>query len=218
MFVWRHVILALTLCNCHIRCCESCTPSTDGSDRGLALSTSILYRLKAQGIWKAAGMCTLLDMSEELEQDVGADAEPIVIDLTEEDDVEGEKAQEVVTQKILGHNATGLWGIHASDVVQVILDELRLIKRELPTVWAEMLERGEIIIILSMDNTTRQMFDGRSCKVEQGVLKIFLPLVGTAQQSPYMAIPIFLLEGEKQCAASAMQGLCAHSAAGARLS
>lgn len=52
--------------------------------------------------------------------------------------------------------------------------------------------------MLAVDNTSRQTFGGQSAKLEQGVIKIILPGLDVAQQSPCLAIPIFFLDGDER--------------------
>jgi hypothetical protein len=53
-------------------------------------------------------------------------------------------------------------------------------------------------IVLAVDNTSRQTFGGHSAKLEQGVIKIILPGFDAAQQSPFLAIPIFFMDGDEK--------------------
>jgi hypothetical protein len=57
---------------------------------------------------------------------------------------------------------------------------------------------GQVDIVLAMDNTSRQNLGGVGLKLEQAVIKIILPGVPTAQQSPALAIPIFFMDGVKR--------------------
>jgi len=90
----------------------------------------------------------------------------------------------------------GRWAAHFKGKLEdVLVPELRRIQERLPLVWQEMCKQGKIDIVIAMDNTSRRLFDGKSAKIESGVVKVNLLHVPSCQQSPFLAIPIFLQEG-----------------------
>jgi hypothetical protein len=76
-----------------------------------------------------------------------------------------------------------------------IAPELRKVHKLMPRVYKYMREKG-VHVVLAIDNTSRQVFVGITTKLEQGCIKLLLPYVKHAQQSPSLAIPIFFMEGE----------------------
>jgi hypothetical protein len=52
-------------------------------------------------------------------------------------------------------------------------------------------------MILSLNGSGWIVFDGSNSNVEQRVTKILLPNVNDAQQSPYLAVPLCLVDGDK---------------------
>jgi hypothetical protein len=116
-----------------------------------------------------------------------------VIDLTEDDSVHADV-------DVLGATGTSeqpaadMRGVYVKDVMRQVARELVKIREEMPRVYEHMRKNG-VHIVLAVDNTSRQVFSGCTLKLEQGCVKIVLPLVKSAQQSPSMAIPIFFFEG-----------------------
>jgi hypothetical protein len=53
------------------------------------------------------------------------------------------------------------------------------------------------VLILSLDWSGRIVVDGSNSKVEQGVTRIFLLNVNDARKSPYLALPLCLVDGEE---------------------
>jgi hypothetical protein len=76
-----------------------------------------------------------------------------------------------------------------------IAPELRKVHNLMPSVYKYMREKG-VHVVLAIDNTSRQVFVGITTKLEQGCVKLLLPHVKHAQQSPSLAIPVFFMEGE----------------------
>jgi hypothetical protein len=88
-----------------------------------------------------------------------------------------------------------LHGVYVKDVMQrQIAPELRKVHKLMPQVYKHMREKG-VHVVLAIDNTSRQVFVGIT-KLEQGCVKLLLPYVKHAQQSPSLAIPICFMEGE----------------------
>jgi hypothetical protein len=89
-----------------------------------------------------------------------------------------------------------LHGVYVKDVMQrQIAPELRKVHKLTPQVYKYMREKG-VHVVLAIDNTSRQVFAGITTKLEQGCIKLLLPHVKHALQSPSLAIPIFFMEGE----------------------
>jgi hypothetical protein len=87
---------------------------------------------------------------------------------------------------------------YVKDVMnRLVIPELQTIRKHLPQAYAKMKEQCAVDIVVAIDNTSRQQFDGRACKLEQAVINIILPDIDSAQQSPCLAIPIFFMEGEE---------------------
>jgi hypothetical protein len=80
---------------------------------------------------------------------------------------------------------------------RIIVPELLTIKEYLPKTYQQIKEAGKVDIVLAIDNTSRSNFAGQSLKLEQAVIKIVLPGIDSAQQSPCLAIPIFFMEGDE---------------------
>jgi hypothetical protein len=90
----------------------------------------------------------------------------------------------------------GLRGVYVKNVMErLVAPELKVIKRYLPECYALMKEQGFVDIVLAVDNHSRTVFSEALCKLEQAVIKILLPGINSAQQSPALAIPIFFMEG-----------------------
>lgn len=88
-----------------------------------------------------------------------------------------------------------LYGVFPKSLTAEFLTACRQIKKEIPWAWRRIMQDERLDIILAFDGTARTLFDGRNAKIEQGGAKIYLPGVCNAQQSPYLGIPLCLLEG-----------------------
>jgi ribosomal protein L25 (general stress protein Ctc) len=88
-------------------------------------------------------------------------------------------------------------GVYVRNVMQrQVAPELRRIKEAMPAkVYSHMKEHGAHIV-LAIDNTSRQLFNRCTSKLEQACIKVVLPYVDRPQQSPSMAMPILFMEGE----------------------
>jgi hypothetical protein len=87
-----------------------------------------------------------------------------------------------------------LHGVHVKDVMQQqIAPELHKVHK--PQVFKYRQEIG-VHAVIGIGNTSRHIFAGIATTLEQGCIKLLLPHVKHAQQSPSLAIPICFLEGE----------------------
>lgn len=114
-----------------------------------------------------------------------------VIDLTlvEQDSEEVKEVDEEIPQRRAAF---------VKDVMgRLVVPELQSIHKFLPRVFARMKKSGKVDIVLAIDNTSRQNFVAMCLKLEQAVIKIILPGIESAQQSPALAIPIFFMEGDE---------------------
>ena len=157
------------------------------------------------------------DLAHVFTQTTEQEVEEAVVDLVQECRVaEGEGSAEVIdVDAILSEEAlvtaeqsTGSGkakhGAYTSGSIEQLLQpECSIIKHQLPHVWDQILTYGILRISVAIDNTSLQLFDGSTLKIEQGVCKILIPLVDSSQQSPYMAIPLFITEGALCRSASA---------------
>jgi hypothetical protein len=82
---------------------------------------------------------------------------------------------------------------------RLVVPELMTIREHLPSVYQRMVEAGKVDIVLALDNTSRSEFGQFIMKLEQAVIKIVLPGIESAQQSPTLAIPIFFMDGAHCC-------------------
>lgn len=117
-----------------------------------------------------------------------------IVDLTLDDKEEVVEEGTAVSES----PQTVLRGVFVKNVMgKLIQPELRTIRKLLPRSWRLMLNANCINIVIAIDNTSRQTFSGQTVKLEQAVLKIIIPGVKSAQQSPCLAIPIFFMEGDE---------------------
>jgi hypothetical protein len=96
-------------------------------------------------------------------------------------------------------------GVYIRNVMQrQVAPELRRIKEVMPAkVYSHVKEFGANIV-LAIDNTSRQLLNGTTSKLEQACIKVVLPYVDCPQQSPSMAMPIFFMEGESAAASDGL--------------
>jgi hypothetical protein len=88
-----------------------------------------------------------------------------------------------------------LHGVYIQGVMQRQIEpELCKVHMVMPQVNMYMRKKG-LHVVLAIDNTSRQIFVGITTNLEQDCIKLLLPHVKHAQQSPSLAIP-FLKEGE----------------------
>jgi hypothetical protein len=126
---------------------------------------------------------TVIDQDQDLDE---------AIDVTLVDE-EGEEVLEPADEKQQKQRAA-----FVKDVIRrLVVPELLGIRKYLPKCFASMKEAGKIDIVLAIDNTARANFGGVSLKLEQVVIKIMLPGIDSAQQSPALAIPILFMEGDE---------------------
>jgi hypothetical protein len=86
-------------------------------------------------------------------------------------------------------------GAYIKDVMgKLVSPELVTIREILPGCF-EIMKNSGVDIVLAIDNTTRTLFDDWVAKLEQAAIKILLPGIDNAQQSPALAIPIFFIKG-----------------------
>jgi hypothetical protein len=119
--------------------------------------------------------------------------EDILIDLTEADN--GADFECVDTADGCRAPSCARRGAYIKDVMgRLVSPELVTIREILPRCF-EIMKNSGVDIVLAIDNTTRTMFDDWVAKLEQAAIKILLPGIDNAQQSPALAIPIFFMEG-----------------------
>jgi hypothetical protein len=77
----------------------------------------------------------------------------------------------------------------------LILPEMARIKENAPTLYKQILQEGQLRLAHSMDNSSRQKFDGSTEKLEQGVFKMVFTSCGSAQQAYYHCMPGGFMQG-----------------------
>ena len=87
------------------------------------------------------------------------------------------------------------YGVYNASMRSFLINELKTLRRCSRKAFNAIMKAGVLRVLLAMDNTSRPLFDGSSSKVEQGAAKLFIPGAPSSQQSPYMASPLFLVEG-----------------------
>lgn len=168
------------------------------------LDVSQCCRLKKKGLWLTEKNLVVLDMHEELCNSAAGVAELLqddeIVDLADDDELpdddDGGDAAADASAPSTSKATHARWAVHVSHKLEDLLrPELLRIQDKLPEVWEAILEAGELHMTIAMDNASRRLFDCSSAKYEQGVIKILLPRLNSAQQSPILAIPVFLMEG-----------------------
>jgi hypothetical protein len=156
-------------------------------------------RLSTAGFWQTMGQVELLNVSNivaENAQAVGA-----IFDVTEHDvdndfvldasaitNVDDLEAQEMTHVH---------WGAFAVSPKTIVEDQCLMLRDNLLPTWQHILESGTIVLILSLDWSGRIVVDGSNSKVEQGVARIFMLNVNDARESPYLALPLCLVDGDE---------------------
>lgn len=96
----------------------------------------------------------------------------------------------------------GDWAaLYSGSLESLILPELLIIARDMPAAWEAMKASHTIMLTFAADNTSAGQFDGCVLKIEQVVIKILLPGVDSAQQSPFLSIPLAVMDGALRCLA-----------------
>jgi hypothetical protein len=119
-----------------------------------------------------------------------------VVDLTEDDCLISDADVWSVSDTLsIDPPEADLRGVYLKDVMRQVSRELIRISETMPRRVYQHMRANGVNIVLAIDNTSRQVFSGATKKLEQGCIKIVLPFVKSAQQSPSLAIPIFFFEG-----------------------
>lgn len=148
--------------------------------------------LKASGIKPQSKDLKVVELQE-------GDQEDLIVDLTLEESVEEAAGEEAAACRSSTSRKVMLRAVYVKDVMgALVAPELQGIRKFLPGTYALIKAQGHVDIVLAIDNTSRTHFSGHSSKLEQAVIKIILPGIDSAQQSPCLAIPIFFMEGTPQ--------------------
>jgi hypothetical protein len=87
-------------------------------------------------------------------------------------------------------------GVLVVDLENVLLvPEMRLVQQLCPQAWRKMCETGTVHICIQADNCSVENFGRFAQKLEQGVLRVLMPLKNQPQQSPAHNIHFLLYEG-----------------------
>jgi hypothetical protein len=115
----------------------------------------------------------------------------MVTDMTEDDSLPSDRdVGSISDTSTIDSPAADLRG-----VMRLVSRELVNISETMPRREYQHMRANGVHIVLAIDNTSRQVFSGAAKKLEQGCIKIVIPFVKSAQQSPSSAIPIFFSEG-----------------------
>lgn len=169
----------------HTWCIDTC--STADITSGACSLDKVGAKLKNEDL-------SVVDLLEE------KDAEDVLIDLTINEDGAVDGADDGAIggdgDEAGGQGKRPLRAAFVKDVMgRLVVPELKTIRQYLPAVYERMVDAGKVEIVLAMDNTSRKDFSELSMKLEQAVIKIVLPGIKSAQQSPTLAIPIFFMDG-----------------------
>jgi hypothetical protein len=87
-------------------------------------------------------------------------------------------------------------GVLVVDLENVLLvPEMRLVQQLCPQAWRKMCETGTVHICIQADNCSVENFGRFAQKLEQGVLRVLMPLKNQPQQRPAHNIHFLLYEG-----------------------
>lgn len=75
--------------------------------------------------------------------------------------------------------------------------EVARMQQRCPQMWRAIEDSGAVDLVLQMDNTSYQTFQGATVKLEQLVAKLLFPTSPTAQQSYKYCMPMALLQGAR---------------------